>query len=195
MTSTALLAFGVFGFALAYLETRDLGLIWQNAWFGFLLGAFMTAVMAVLMGFMSLSFNKYDHQKSRRKNIARWMRMQRQGYEFIVQMNAVVMAWMAISSSAKGLGWLIMNTPRFTKVAFMGIVAFVVDIAQFVARVFVYVHSSRRTLCFVDATLGAAIGYTYGSAIIGAVAGVILGVVNYELISVRWLKLAPQTTR
>ncbi|HXK31292.1 MAG TPA: hypothetical protein VJZ94_00875, partial [Candidatus Paceibacterota bacterium] len=64
-------------------------------------------------------------------------------------------------------------------------------IAQFVAGVFVYVHSQRRTICFIDATIGATIGYFFGSAIIGAIAGALLGVINYEIVSVRWLRLVP----
>lgn len=54
-----------------------------------------------------------------------------------------------------------------------------------------YIHSERRTLCFIDAALGATVGYYFGSAVIGAVVGAILGVINYELVSVRWLKLSP----
>lgn len=61
---------------------------------------------------------------------------------------------------------------------------------RFIASVFVRVHSNRRTLCFVDATLGAVSGFFLGSATLGAVVGAILGVINYELIS-RWLKLVP----
>ncbi len=64
-------------------------------------------------------------------------------------------------------------------------------LAKFIATVFVYVHSARRTICFVDAAIGTAVGYTYGNVLVGVVAGAILGFVNYEVVSVRWLKLAP----
>ncbi|MBI2121425.1 MAG: hypothetical protein HYU05_01880 [Candidatus Wildermuthbacteria bacterium] len=64
-------------------------------------------------------------------------------------------------------------------------------VAQLVVGVFVYIHSQRRTICFVDATIGATIGYFFGSAIIGAVAGALLGVINYEIVSVWWLRLVP----
>lgn len=62
---------------------------------------------------------------------------------------------------------------------------------RFVVRTFVYVHSERRTLCFVDATLGAVVGFSLGSAVLGAVVGAVLGFVNYEFVSIRWLKLVP----
>jgi hypothetical protein len=41
----------------------------------------------------------------------------------------------------------------------------------------------------VDSALGAASGYYFGSAILGGVVGMILGLVNYEIVSIRWLKL------
>lgn len=66
---------------------------------------------------------------------------------------------------------------------------------QFVVRTFIYIHSERRTICFVDATLGAVAGFSFGSAIIGVVVGAILGFINYEIVSVRWLKLAPVKTK
>ncbi len=64
-------------------------------------------------------------------------------------------------------------------------------IGSFFYYVFVYIHSKRRTICFVDASLGGAIGLWYDQAIIAIVAGAILGVINYEIVSVRWLKLKP----
>ena len=65
------------------------------------------------------------------------------------------------------------------------------EIWGFVVRTFVYVHSERRTLCFVDETLGAVAGFSLGSAVLGAVVGAILGFVNYEFVSIRLLKLVP----
>lgn len=172
MTFFGLLAFG-------HPETGDLDLIWQKSWQYIWAAALLFVATAVFNGFISLLINKYNHKSSQSENIAHWLRMQQQGYE------CIVLQWTIISSSAKGLWWLIMNLPRFVKVVFM------VYIPLFVAGVFIYVHSSCRTLCFVDATLGTAIGYTYGSSITGAVAGIVLGFINYELVSVRWLKLAP----
>ena len=66
---------------------------------------------------------------------------------------------------------------------------------QFSVTTFRYVHSERRKLCFVDATIGAVVGYFLGSAVLGAAIGAMLGMVNYELVSVRWLKLAPEKSK
>lgn len=54
---------------------------------------------------------------------------------------------------------------------------------KFVWTVFKLIHSDIRVLCTVDAALGAAVGYFAGSAIIGAAAGGLLGVVSYALVA------------
>lgn len=59
----------------------------------------------------------------------------------------------------------------------------------FAKRIFVLIHSEIRLLCMTDAMLGALAGYFCGNALIGGVVGAILGIVNYKLVSVRWLKL------
>ena len=64
--------------------------------------------------------------------------------------------------------------------------------ARFIAGVFMYVHSSQRTLCFADAAIGATMGFFIGNAIVGAVIGGILGLVNYEMVAVRLLGLSPK---
>jgi len=57
--------------------------------------------------------------------------------------------------------------------------------------VFIIIHSEIRLLCGVDAVIGAAAGYFTGSAIIGALAGGLIGVINYEIVSRRVLHLVP----
>lgn len=64
-------------------------------------------------------------------------------------------------------------------------------IARFSKIIFWQIHSEERLLCLVDAALGAGIGYFYHNALIGALSGGILGVINYEIVSKRLLKLVP----
>lgn len=52
---------------------------------------------------------------------------------------------------------------------------------------FCLVHSERRLICGVDATLGAAIGFGLQSAVVGALIGGLLGVLNYEFVTRKWL--------
>jgi hypothetical protein len=68
----------------------------------------------------------------------------------------------------------------------------VVILKQFAIETFIAVHSEERKICFVDAMLGATAGYFLGSPVLGALIGAVLGVVNYEVVSVRWLKLKPK---
>jgi len=66
-----------------------------------------------------------------------------------------------------------------------------IGLCKFTKTVFVLIHSEFRLLCMLDAALGAGIGYWFGSALIGALAGGAFGVFNYQIISKWWLKLAP----
>ena len=56
---------------------------------------------------------------------------------------------------------------------------------------FILVHSELRLLCGVDAAIGALVGFLIGSVVLGALAGGLLGLLNYELVSKRWLKCVP----
>jgi len=60
-------------------------------------------------------------------------------------------------------------------------------VRAFVWKFFLLIHSEERLICGMDAMLGAAVGYFAGSAFIGAIAGGALGVVNYEIVTRRWL--------
>ncbi len=80
--------------------------------------------------------------------------------------------------SIQGLAWCVVRIPRAASFSF-----------QFVWRVFVLIHSRKRLLCFTDSALGALIGYGFQSPVVGLVAGFCFGVLNYELVSIRLLKL------
>lgn len=62
-------------------------------------------------------------------------------------------------------------------------------VTEVLKRTFILVHSEIRLLCFIDSALGSLVGYYTGNVLLGACAGLFLGVINYELISLRWLKL------
>lgn len=77
-----------------------------------------------------------------------------------------------------------------------GIWLSVVFAVRFIRLVFVYIHSTARVVCFVDTALGVAVAYTLVAPTLqmmlaGGVLGLVFGVLNYELISVRLLKLVP----
>jgi uncharacterized membrane protein len=43
----------------------------------------------------------------------------------------------------------------------------------------------------VDAVFGVIVGWKFGNPLLGAIVGGVLGVINYQLVSIRWLKLVP----
>lgn len=73
-----------------------------------------------------------------------------------------------------------------------GIIHFANSSLRLCKKIFFLIHDDVRLLCFTDSMLGACVGYFAGSAIIGAVAGAIFGVINYQIVSLRLLKLLPR---
>jgi hypothetical protein len=63
---------------------------------------------------------------------------------------------------------------------------------RFAVLLFKYIHSDRRLLCLCDSALGTAIGMYWHSPIIGMVVGALSGLVSYQLIGIRLMKLQPK---
>ncbi len=178
---------GVGGVALAYFSNIPMPVLIGTLWA--MLAASVASVLLVgcLMTGSSSSGAKDAADRERLRNIAEM------GWMIILHCNPIG----ATLAVIRGLKWVAVRTPsaiaRAVLATINGVRRVASTLAQFVASVFVYVHSQRRTICFVDATIGAAIGYTFGSAIIGAIAGALLGVLNYEIISVRLLRIVPSS--
>ena len=64
-------------------------------------------------------------------------------------------------------------------------------IGRFVKYFFILIHSDELTLCAVDAAIGASLVYFWfaGSPLTGAVTGGLFGILNYEVVSKRLLKI------
>jgi hypothetical protein len=62
---------------------------------------------------------------------------------------------------------------------------------RFVRTFFLLVHSDFRLLCGVDAALGCAVGYFFGNALVGGLAGGVIGLINFEIVSKRILHINP----
>lgn len=59
----------------------------------------------------------------------------------------------------------------------------------FLREMIILIHSDSRTVCFVGGSAGATAGFFSGSWLIGAVAGAVVGLVSYELVGKRLLKI------
>ena len=59
-------------------------------------------------------------------------------------------------------------------------------VVRFTKHLFILIHSELRLLCMTDSLIGGLVGYYYGNAFIGGLAGAAFGVINYKLISVRF---------
>lgn len=92
----------------------------------------------------------------------------------------------------RGVGWVLLTgLPKLVAVVIPTVSRFSV---KFVWTVFKSIHSDGRLLCGVDAGFGTVAGYFAHNAVIGFLAGGVIGFLNYEIISKRWLKLVPMRT-
>lgn len=102
--------------------------------------------------------------------------------------------WILPRTILRGSLWVAVRIPDATR-TFIGatrslLVTVGVGIWRFGIELFHLVHSELRLLCFIDAAIGAGVGYLTGNALLGAVVGGLWGVLNYEIITIRVLKLA-----
>ncbi|MCK4918665.1 MAG: hypothetical protein KAS02_02690 [Candidatus Pacebacteria bacterium] len=63
----------------------------------------------------------------------------------------------------------------------------------FLKTAFILIHSEARLICSLDAGIGVCAGYFMGNVLVGALVGGIIGLLNYEIVSKRILKLIPKT--
>src|SRR3989338_6618220 len=109
-----------------------------------------------------------------------------------------------------GLLWLIPEAGKVCVKCAIGIVLLTWLVTRFLALFFLHlfrlIHSQKRVLCAIDGTLGGIISYfllaeTADTAtakvvlvIAGGILGAFLGVVNWELVSKRWLRVGAVTS-
>lgn len=195
MLATVIAFFLLFGVVFEYLDPPLRGkpaTLDQLAYMAYYLYVYGWSIAALTLGSWMAFVAVNDHDTKTDAEYEKHLRKVRSvGYKIALGVTPFGLVFLALC----GVGWALARVPQFVAKVVNFVESAAPHLARFVAGVFVSVHSSRRTLCFVDATLGAAVGYTFGSTLVGVAAGVILGVVNYELVSVRWLKLAPQTIR
>lgn len=65
----------------------------------------------------------------------------------------------------------------------------IVFVAFLASKLFTLVHTDRRLLCAIDAALGAGAGMLTHNPLVGAIAGGLIGLIDYELVSKRLLKV------
>lgn len=147
-----------------------------------------TILAVIVMGYglaaaiVALSAAKYRDTVARHKSYAAYVDF---GMTVLRHANLVSATWYGLCWARLGLA----QVPYASRIAFNAV-------KGFLREVFILVHSERRLICLVDGGLGAIIGYyIFGSAIAGGIVGAILGVINFEIVSVRWLKIVPVARR
>jgi len=108
---------------------------------------------------------------------------------FLITWNPIRMAKIAVIFAVKMLWKGFLNIPALCIAIVHATVCAIVAVCKFLKHLFILIHSDMRMLCGLDAALGAAVGYYFSNAIIGALAGGVLGVFNYQVVSIKWLHL------
>ena len=89
----------------------------------------------------------------------------------------------------RGTWFVIKRLPKILGVVFELCIFVIVSGSHAVVAGFKLVHSDIRLLCACDAAIGTIIGSFSGNAMIGGITGGILGVLDYELVSKRLLRI------
>lgn len=90
----------------------------------------------------------------------------------------------------KSILWCIKKTPYAIVAIMKGICHASPILAKFIKHLFILIHSEWRLLCAIDSSIGILVGYLCGNIFIGAIAGGVFGVLDYEIFSKRILKIA-----
>lgn len=102
--------------------------------------------------------------------------------------------WIANASAQNPVKFWLWTLPRWVFTRTIRSIIVVSGVARrtprFVLGVLRLIHSDIRLLCGTDAAIGAVVGFLFGYAIVGAIIGGFLGVLNYELVSKRLLRVS-----
>ena len=109
------------------------------------------------------------------------------GWDMMKNTNPIGMLYWAFV----GLAWVAVRAPSALSRFVSSVSQTARTLKQFIVGVLVYVHSEGRRIALTDTFFCTIVGSFVESAIIGVVVGAVVSYVDYELISVRLLKLIP----
>lgn len=141
-------------------------------------------IVTFVMTLMGIFFEMIGDEKERKRNSL-----------FFKKYNPFrVYLWLLPKYTVLGLIWLIkqvfhitIHTPGFLWKA-------ITTIALFIKTLIIRIHRDERLVCMFDVMLGIVIFYFWGNLILSAIIGGLLAVLNWQIISVRILHLAPSKT-
>ena len=117
------------------------------------------------------------------------LKQQNYGYWLLTRCNPVCVPFTALFYLGKAIVWIVIATPEIT----FWVVGVGRSLGSFLIVLIKDVHSQKRAVVFIDGAAGAVIGYLLGSALLGALVGiVILYPCHHHLIAIRVLKVVPR---
>lgn len=152
---------------------------------------FCWAVISAVFG-VRLSVRRWWDNRQRGETYEQWLKRQKEfGWWMCKYGNPIGALFLLSCLLLKLVEYLWVNKGKIARAFFSPIVFLAKESWRFVLRALYYSRSSQGTLCFIDVTFGTISGFFFGSVIVGAVGGALLSIIDYQVISVWWLKLAP----
>ena len=190
--------------ALFYLNSKSQGApLLLDAWFYVVACVLANYVIAYAMAFLAFIGSRYGEKCyfypffTKNEYHADWEdreEYQRIGLREEPATYRNVVRWIAkgIPLCLYGIVWRL--PLLFIGACWQGVMLF----CRFLVQLFKLIHSDKRLLCGTDAAIGAAVSYTWltslGNPFVvvigGGLIGVALGILNWELVSKRWLGVA-----
>lgn len=121
----------------------------------------------------------------------RLLRVKKEGFWQLTHWNPLSATIYVIYYALKGTLYVVVRIPAAMPIAKAAGITGFRTVRAFIVGVFINVQSERRMIALIFATAGAAVFHSFDSVIIGLVVGVGFGLLEYEIVSVRWLKLVP----
>jgi hypothetical protein len=148
------------------------------------------AVLAVLLGgFITYVLLSRREWMVRRNYTIHLLQSQKNGYWLLRYWNPVSAPFVVLFF----FGEMVVLAWKAAPKLILCVVAASKTLRAFLVLALKNVHSQKRAVAFIDATLGALAGYFLGSALLGAIVGaVVLYPLHRNFIAVRWLKVLPE---
>ncbi|MGD0328202.1 MAG: hypothetical protein ABSB00_00610 [Minisyncoccia bacterium] len=143
-------------------------------------------LMALVIALGATSRPKQHSDEEYKKML---LRMKKDGLEQLLKGNPVGVVYYALKYSLKGLRYVVPLVPTAVVIGTAALVVAAKTAGQFIARMFIYAHSKKRRIRSIAAFIGVVVGFFFGSPIAGAIIGAIVGGVEYNVVSIKWLKL------
>src|SRR3989344_5625943 len=156
-----------------------------------LLGTILLAAGAALSSVSTVQKNWYEDSQLKRRLLG----LKNDGLWALVHTNPLSAAFYALYFPLKGLWFALSHIPEGLAIVEVLLSTMIKKTSRFRDEGFIAIHSERRTMRFMSASLGVAVGYFANSIMLGAVTAGLFYLMSRVLVAGYWLKTLPLSAR